>query len=332
MSLWRQLTRGLHVLLNRRAADAEVGNEVRHYLEQATAAHIARGRSPEEARRAAQLEVGNVTAVRDQVRSDGWENTVGTVLSDLRHALRHLANNPGFTAVAVLTLALGIGASTAIFSAVNPILFEPLPYPHAERIMTVWYNGTDGGSTMQSFGNYREMAARARSFEATAAFKVWQPTLAGPAEPERLDGQLVSADYFRVLAVRPAMGRDFDSTDDRVRGPNLAIIRDALWRRRFAADSAIIGRQISLNDAQFTVAGVLPAGFENILSPSAEIWTLLQYDTSLPINGREWGHHLQVAARLRPGVDVAAARRELDRIARDPVPEFARQPGNQATR
>ena len=183
-------------------ADHDLADEVRHFLEQATAAHLARGLSPDEARRAARLELGNTTVVREQVRAYGWENVVETLLADLRYAARRLRRNPGFTAVSVLTLALGIGASTAIFSAVNPILFEPLPYPDAERIVMISDVGaaTARASTSRS-ARYRELAERSRSFEALAVMRPWQPTITGAAEPERLDGQRVSADYFRVLGV-----------------------------------------------------------------------------------------------------------------------------------
>src|SRR5258708_6754347 len=167
MSIWRQLTAGLHVLTHRTAADQEVTDEVHHYLEQATTANIARGLSPEEARRTAQLEVGNMTVVREQVRTYGWENVIATLFSDLRYGARRLRKNPGFAAVSVLTLALGIGASTAIFSAVNPILFEPLPYPNPGRIVMIWdiFNGARGDVT---FHTYREVAERSRSFDALA--------------------------------------------------------------------------------------------------------------------------------------------------------------------
>src|SRR5438067_10776302 len=137
MSIWRQLTRGLRVLTNRTAADADIADEVRQYVDEATAELIAKGLSPEHARRAAQREIGNTTVVREQMRAYGWENVVTTTLADLRHAARRLRRNPGFAAASILTLAPGIGATAAIFSAVNPILFESLPYPDPDRIVTI---------------------------------------------------------------------------------------------------------------------------------------------------------------------------------------------------
>jgi putative ABC transport system permease protein len=248
-----------------------------------------------------------------------------TLLQDLRYGARMLWRKPGFMLVAALTLALGIGASTAIFSVVNPILFEPLPFPQAGRIAMVWDKGPGGSRQDVTFGSYRELAQRSRSFDALAVMRPWQPTLIGPAEPERLDGQRVSASYFRVLGMPPALGRDFDSSDDRIGGPKVAILTDNLWRRRFGGDPNIIGRQITLEDTGFTVIGVMPGEFENVLSPSADVWTLLQYDSSLPsFQSREWGHHLRLVGRLRTGVGMSEASQELDTIARAPMREFSR--------
>src|SRR5262245_46432191 len=155
----------------------------------------------------------------------------------------------------------------------------------------------------------------------------WKVTMTGTAEPERLDGQRVSASYFQALGVAPAIGRDFDPADDRTGGPNVAILSDGLWRRRFRADLGILGREITLDDNSYTVIGVMPSQFENVPAPSAQLWRLLQYDKSLPsLQGREWGHHLRLVARLRPGLDTDQAVRELDAIAQAPVPEFARPP------
>lgn len=326
MSLWRQLTRGLRVLTNRTAADQDVADEVQHYLEEATSAFVARGLSPDEARRAARLELGNMTVVREQVRAYGWENLIVTLLTDLRYGVRRLRSNPGFAAVSVLTLALGIGASTAIFSAVNPILFEPLPYPQAGRIMMIWYAGEDGSRIAQTFHTYRELAERSRSFDAIAVMKPWLPTMTSAKQPERVEGQQVSVSYFRTLAVSPVLGRDFQLSDDVLKGPKVVILSEGLWRRRFGGEGTILGREVTLDDASYTVIGIMPRAFENVLAPSAEIWSPLQYDARniTSINTREWGHHLRTVGRLRAGVGADQARRELNAIARTPVPEFPR--------
>jgi putative ABC transport system permease protein len=138
MAVWRQVTRGIRVLFNRTASDREVADEVEHYLEEATASLEATGLSHEEARRAARLQFGSVTGVRQQMRDYSWEHIVDTTVSDVRHGIRRLRRSPVFAILGALTLALGVGASTAIFSAVNPVLFQPLPYPEAARLMMIW--------------------------------------------------------------------------------------------------------------------------------------------------------------------------------------------------
>jgi len=200
----------------------------------------ARGLSRDEARRALRLELGTARRFSDNARRYGWGRTVGACLGDVRYAARQLRSHPGFTAVTVLTLALGLGATTAIFSAVNPILFAPLPYPQAARITMVSDFGPNGAPQDVTFGTYLELVARNRSFESMAVVKPWQPTLIGEAEPERLVGQRVSAGFFRTLGVPPVLGRDLDAADDRLNGPRVIVISDALWRRRLGADHQIL--------------------------------------------------------------------------------------------
>ncbi|MFZ0063511.1 MAG: ABC transporter permease [Pyrinomonadaceae bacterium] len=241
------------------------------------------------------------------------EEVMQAIWQDMRYGIRTLLKKPGFTLVAVITLALGIGASTAIFSAVNPILFEPLPYPYANRIMMIWEMRRDGGQNNgNAFGTYRGLVEQNRSFDAIAVLKSWQPTMTGATEPERLEGQGVSASYFQVLGVVPTLGRDFQASDDQLNGPKVVILSDALWRRRFNRDRTILGRQITLDDASYSVIGVMPSAFENVLAPSAELWSPLQYDMS---QGRAWGHHLRMVGRVRPGVSRNQARAELDVIS-----------------
>jgi len=233
------------------------------------------------------------------------------MLQDLRYALRQLRKSPAFTAVAVLVIALGIGATTAIFSAVNPILFKPLPYPEPGRIMMIWEMRIDGSPLDVSFGSFHGLAERNRSFQELAVMKPWQPTMTSATEPERFEGQRVSAAYFRVLGVMPSLGRDLQASDDQFEGPNVVMLSDRLWRRRFGGDPTIVGRQITLDDNLYTVIGVMPRGFENVLAPAAELWAPLQYNPSLPWDGREWGHHLRMIGRLQPGVSSKQASSEL---------------------
>jgi putative ABC transport system permease protein len=244
-------------------------------------------------------------------------------LDEIRYAGRRLRRTPGFTIAAIVTLALGIGGCTAIFSVVYPTLFAALPYPGASRIVALWDKDADGARLEATFGTYREVAERNRSIESMAAMKLWQPTISGRTQPERFDGELVSASYFRVLSVEPALGRDFDPTDDRVNGAKVVILSNGLWRRQFGGDNTIIGHQVTLDDVSYLVVGVMPKNFEDVLEPRAQIWSLLQYDI-----GQEtaWGHHLRLVGRLRPGVDVDQARRELNGIAHHPIAEFPRKP------
>jgi putative ABC transport system permease protein len=255
--------------------------------------------------------------------SSGIENAMKGWDQDLRYAVRMLRRNPGFTVICALTLALGIGGCTAIFSAVNPILFAPLPYPNPTQIVALWDVDTDGSHLDGTFGTYREILARSRAFDSLAVIKPWQPTMTGAAQPERFEGELVSASYFHLFGVPPIFGRDFDPGDDRLNGSKVVILSNALWQQRFSADRTIVGRRITLEDETYTVVGVMPSSFQNVLAPPTQLWSLLQYDMS---QGNAWGHHLRMVGRLRPGVQVEQARQELNTIAHNPVQDFPRQP------
>jgi putative ABC transport system permease protein len=333
VAFWRPLARGLGALIHGKRADREAADEVAHFLEQAAAAHVAAGMTPEAARRAARLEVGNPTLLEEDLRTDRWEHAIETAVADLRHGVRRLRNSPGFTAVATLTLALGIGASTAVFSAAKPVLFESLPYPDASRIVTLWDVGLEDSRQPVTFGTFLEVRERTRSFAALAVMRPWQATLPGAREPERLDGQRVTAEYFQVLGVQPVTGRGFTAADDRPGAPPVVLLGNGLWHRRFGADPSIVGQQIRLDDDPYTVVGVMPPQFENVLEPTAEIWRPLQYDPTLPSpQGREWGHHLHMVGRIQPSSSLDQAKLDLDGIATTPVSEFTRPPWAAMTR
>lgn len=237
------------------------------------------------------------------------------LVADARHALRMLARRPAFTAIAIFTLALGIGATTAIFSVVKPLLFQAPPYPGADRIVMVWKWHGDAGKGNIGFGTFDDLTTASHTIETAAAMGDWRPTLTGNAEPERLAGQRVSPTFFRVLGVHPAIGRDFTALDD-VRGSaRVAILSHDLWTRRFNRDSSIVGRTITMDGDPVTVLGVMPASFENLVAPDAELWTTLRYTVGL-----EWAcrscQHLRMIARLKPNVGVPTAAAELTSILR----------------
>jgi len=250
---------------------------------------------------------------------------MGDLLQDLRYGMRRLGKSPGFTLVAALTLALGIGANAAIFSVINPILIEPLPYPESDRLVMIW-GMFEGGRSQVAFHNFREIAARNHSFERLAIFEPWQPTLAGAKEPERLEGQSVSADYFRVLGISPMLGRDFAVGDDAFHGPKVAMLSYRLWQRRFGGDRRVVGRLVTLDGDAYLVIGVMPREFENVQAAAAEIWSPTQYDPTHVENPEttEWGNHLRLIGRRRAGFSYEQAKVDLASIARTPVEQFPR--------
>ena len=316
---WRAFARGLRALLSPGAADADADDEIRHFLEQSAADLEARGFSPAEARREARARWGDAIVIREQVRGSGWEHFVATVAADVRYGARSLRQSPGFTCLTVATLALGIGASTAIFSAVRPILFAPLPYEDGDRLVTVLENGRTADTT---FAMYLTLAQRGRAFEGLSAIRTWQPALTGFDVPERLEGQRVTSGYFKVLGTSPVMGRDFAPQDDLPGRTRVAIISDAFWRTRLAGDSAVLGHTLRLDDTVYIVVGVMPAAFQNAITPGVQIWTPLQYDPALPADGREWGHHLMAIARLQAGVTPAVAAAETNAIGRAMIEQW----------
>ncbi len=242
-------------------------------------------------------------------------------LHDLRFALRMLARKPGFTALALLTLALGIGATTAIFSAVYPIIVEPLPYPHSDRVHMIYEREKkDGATSYLGYATFVDLARDSKSFEKMAAMGQGSVTLTGGDQPQQLESQHVSPTYFDVLGIHAALGRTFRAEDDVRNTPRVVILGNALWRGRFGGDSAIVGKTITLDALQFIVIGVMPPAFENVVAPNAQLWTPLRYEVTLPWGCRDC-RHLRVIGRLKPDVGAAQASREMDvifqRIVRD---------------
>jgi len=242
------------------------------------------------------------------------------VARDARYAARLLLGSPGFFFVAILTLALGIGANTAIFSVVDAVLLRPLPYAEPDRLALIGERGLDASAGSVGYSTFLDWRDRARAFDEMALIRSWQTTLTVNGEPERIAGLRVSANFFAMLGVRPALGRDFRRDEDTPAGWRVVLLSDGLWRRRFNADPAVVGRVLTMNDQSYTVVGVMPASFEPLISEHfyqrADMWALVGYDRSLPYACRTC-QHLRAIGRVARGTSLEAARAEIDSIQRD---------------
>ncbi len=310
----------LNGLLRREAVIGDMDEEMRLHLEMEAEANMKRGMPPEEARRAALRSFGNF----DKLRERGYEVRGGgrleTLFQDLRYGARVLAKNKAFTAVAVLTLALGIGANTAIFSVVNELLLRPLPYRDPERIVMLWEVTPEGEhQNTTSRINVRSWREQSTVFESMAAFADFRRSLTGGnGEPEEVPAQLANPELFHILGVKPILGRVLTQEDARPDAPAVAVLSNGLWRRRFGGDPGVIGKSITLNGAPCTVVGVLPPGFEWHLRAKsrtgkpAELWTALSMPTEG--DGALRGRFLSAVARLKPGVSFQQADAEMKTI------------------
>ncbi len=295
----------------------EIDEEVRAHLQMAVQERIGRGESAEEAERNARREFGNELLIRETTREMwGWTR-LELVLRDVKFALRQLRRNPVFTAVAILSLGLGVGANTAIFSIVKAMLLAPLPYPEGDRLVMVWEDVPrwDIPHNTPAPANFLDWRSQNHVFESMAAFMgggFGDVALTGAGDPEQIHGAQVTSNFFRVLRVRPTLGSDFQDDDDQT-GARIAIISDSLWRRRFAASRDIIGRSIALNGNGYTIGGVMPPSFAYPTTLN-EVWTPLEMNT--PRMRSRGDHFLLVVARLKKDVTIERAAVEMNAIAK----------------
>lgn len=331
--------------LGREAMEREMDEEMRFHIEQQMEKNVRAGMPPEEARRAALLSFGGMERFKEESREESRPRRLENLAQDLRFGLRTLARNPGFTLVGVLTLALGIGANTAIFSVVNGVLLRPVPLDRADRLMVVWETDRDSGTMREpsSVPDYLDFQAQSRTFERLAAFAGAEVNLTpDQGEAARLAALAVSHDYLPMVGVPLLRGRGFSAEDDRPGAPDVALISDGLWQRLFAHDPSALGRSIRLDDRPVTVIGVVPdAGAFG----SLQILTAAAYSRSFADRGRDTRvevfvplrpdpeesprdtHPIVVLGRLAPGATPETAQREMDTIAS----ELERQyPSNKA--
>lgn len=234
-------------------------------------------------------------------------------LTLIRRSLWGLLRAPGFTAVCVLTLAVGIAAATSIFSIVDGILLTPLPYAESERLVGLWHSAPELGfdEISQSPGTYLLYRERSRSFEDIALHRVTQVTVTGDGAPERLPAALITPSLFPVLRAKPSLGRAFAAAEGRSGAEPVVLLSDQLWRRRFAADPGVLGRHIRIDGLPRAIVGVMPVGFEFPRSET-ELWLPLEIDPAQAADIGDFGP--SGVARLRPGTTPAAAQAELDRL------------------
>src|SRR5207253_2142172 len=323
MSLLRSLSDGWRWLFRKERVSKELDEEVRSFLEMAAEEKMKQGMSRKDALRAVRLERGNLEVTKEVVRSAGWESFVEALWQDLRFATRVLRKSPGFAAVAVLTLALGIGANTVIFTVVNGVILKPLPYPQPQRLVMLWERQlSDGPLGPVAPANFFDWREQSHSLEKMAAIDPYPDfILTGTGEPRRLVGAAVSSDFFSLLGVRMVLGRDFLPEEDRPGYNKVVVLSYSAWLHYFGGQADIAGKPISLNDADYTVVGVLPRDFSLVSRASDfesrnhfDVWTPL----ALPSPPEPWQrgtHPLCVFARLKSGASLQQAQADLNQVA-----------------
>ncbi len=290
--------------------------ELRAHLEMLTEENIRRGMDSEEARYAARREFGGVEQAKELYRDQRGLSLLESLIQDIRYGLRMLAKSPGFTVVVVLTLALGIGANTAIFSVTEAVFLRRLPFPHSEQLVMVWENvhlpHYQNDQNTPAPGNFADWKNRNTVFSGMAAIGYRSWNLSGTGEPVRIEGEAFSAHIFSVLQVYPMLGRAFTSDEDRTGDAHVALLGYGLWADRFAADPNIIGRTIRLDEESYTVIGVMPQGFR-FPDPDDHLYVPLALtEQELANHG---SHFLRVIGRLKPGVTLPQAQSAMEVIA-----------------
>ena len=319
MPAWRRPAHFWRNLFRKGEVERELDDELRAYVELLTAEKMRGGMDADASRRAALLEVEGVEQVKERVREVRAGAMLETIIQDLRYGVRVLAKSPVFTAVAVLTLALGIGANSAIFSIVNAVLLRPLDYKDSGRLVLVNHNyrklGLRASVSAPGYAHYRE---HAQSFSAVAAYTGWSVNLTGDGEPERLQGLTVTPNLFPLLGADAARGRVLLEEEGQPGRGRVIVLSDALWRRRFGADPNVVGRALTLNGNPFTVVGVMPPAFRfgREFGPAADFWAPITFTQQQLSPDNLTNEYLGVVASLKPGVSLAQAQAEMDAIAK----------------
>jgi predicted permease len=309
-----------------RQREEEIDRELRDHLELEAQEQRESGLPPDEALHAAERAFGNTTLVAEEIRETRMFAWFGSIAQDIRYGVRILRKNPGFTTVAVCTLALGIGANTAIFTVVNAVLLNRLPYADASRLVTLWEQRPERGwvQNIVSAANFVDWRKQNHVFTQLAAMSQGLFDVGGAGEPLEVRGEQVSADLFPVLGVRAMLGRTFTPEEDQPGGPRLVVLSNQLWKDRFGGDPNLVGHEITVNRARFTVIGVLPPEF--YFPPWGErdgLW-ITGLDLSNP--ERTW-HNYRAIGRLKAGITLKPAQADMDTISRQLERQYPEQKG-----
>ena len=317
--LFQKLRLRTRSLFERNRVEQDLSDELRFHLEKQIERKIAEGVTPEEARYAALRELGGIDQIKEECRDMRRVSYIENFLQDVHYGVRQLRRSPGFTAVAVLTLALGIGANTLIFSVVNAAVLHPLPFRDAGRLVTLWATsptiGYSGPGTLAD-PDYIEWQEQNRVFSEIGAFRGQPSNLTGRGDPVRLMGAAISPSLLTALGASPALGRSFAPEENTAGHDHVALLSDQLWHSRFGADPRAVGQSINLDGEFYTVAGVMGPGFG--FPNEADVW--------IPLTLASDAHNatLQIVARLKPGVSIERARNDVAVLGK----RRPRQPGD----
>ncbi|HET8925867.1 MAG TPA: ABC transporter permease [Candidatus Acidoferrum sp.] len=302
-----------------RRKDNELEEEVRSHLEMAARDRVERGEENKEAERAAHREFGNVELVKEMTREMWGMGTLERLMQDLRFGVRMLAKSPGFAAAAILTLALGIGANTALFSVVNGVLLNPLPYPQPEQLVTLHESKPNFDAGSISFPNFRDWQKENRTFSMMAVFRQYSFNLTGKGDAEQLKAQLVSSDFFPILGVKPVFGRMFAEGEDEIGASPIALISEGFWNRKFGGSVDPLGKGLTLDGRSYTIVGVVPASFNLQIGAfrSSEVYVPIGQWSNPLLPNRASGLGLHGIGRLKPGVAIEQARADMKRVTAD---------------
>jgi predicted permease len=298
----------------------ELSEEVAGHLQMAARDREARGESRAGADASARRELGNAGVIQD-VTHDQWAWTwLENLLQDLRYGARTLRKSPGFAAVAILTLALGIGVNTALFSVVNGVLLNPLPYSQPNQLVELWWDRTPGQHSSVTYLNFLDWQKESTAFSAMGAYLQDNMIVTGAGEPERVDGVRISANFFDLLGVKPLLGRSFRPEEDQVGAGPVALIGDGLWSRKFGSAPDVLGKSITVDGTSYRIVGVVPE--KSPIYTTADVFTPLGQFNQEPFRDRRASVGTVGIARMKPGVTLAQARADMDSVARNLAAEY----------